>query len=134
LEKPIDDLPPGVQRITLFGKHYTHFNMEDSMLDVQFVKTAQRIEEVYFDVFPSKQDRMRVQEWVTRLCDHWCCERLPLMKNRNRYVKLLLTCLTDLGRLAGIFKKLPPKNSQDITTLQKHQILEIEFEIRFQKT
>ena len=48
------DLPQGVTPIVLFGKTYTHFNMDDSMLDVQFVKTAKRIETVYLDVFSGK--------------------------------------------------------------------------------
>jgi len=99
------------------------------MLDIQFVKMAQRIESVYKDVFPARLDRVRVQEWVTRLADNWCCDKLPLLKNRNRYVKLLLSCLTELGKLAGVFKKRPPTGGQELGTLQKHEILEIQYEI-----
>jgi hypothetical protein len=106
--------------VVLFGKKYSHFNMEDSMLDVQFIKTVQRIEEVYKDIFPARPDRVRVQEWVVRLADNWCCDKLPLLKNRNRYIKLLLSCMTDIGKLAGVFKKRPPLVGQELATLQKH--------------
>ena len=59
-----------------------------------------------------------------------CCERVPLLKNRNAYIKLLLKSIQELGRLEGIFKKLPPHDSQELQNIQKHQILEIEFAIK----
>ena len=52
------------------------------------------------------------------------------MKNRNNYLKQLQRCLTELGTLVGVFKKMPPEGAQDLKTLQKHEILEIEFAIK----
>ena len=56
-----------------------------------------------------------------------CCERVPLLKNRNNYLKQLLRCLTEIGSLEGIFRKGPPQGGEELKTLQKHEILEIEF-------
>ena len=48
---------------------------------------------------------------------------------------MLLTCLKDSEQLYGIFKKMPPQNKglQDLPTLQKHEILEIEFAVKTHK-
>ena len=59
-----------------------------------------------------------------------CCEKVPLLKNRNAYIKLLLKSLQELGSLEGIFKKMPPQDGKELENLQKHQILEIEFAIK----
>ncbi len=78
------------------------------MLDAQFVRTATIIEEIYKKVLQSRQEILKLEKWVDRLCDHMCCERLPLLKNRNAYIKLLLKSLQELGSLEGVFKKMPP--------------------------
>ena len=59
-----------------------------------------------------------------------CCERVPLLKNRNNYMKLLQRCLSELGSLEGVFRKMPPQGAQELRTLQKHEILEIDFAVK----
>ena len=97
---------------TIFGQVYSNFDLNESMLDIAFVKTAGQIEDIYKEVLSGKPERVRVESWVKRLCTSECCDRIPLLKSRNRYIKLLLTCLSDLGRLEGVFKKMPPENKE----------------------
>ena len=112
------NLPFG--KTTIMGVDYGHFNVDGSMLDSQFVKTAHIIESKYKEVLQSRQECLKLEKWVSRLCDNICCERVPLLKNRNAYIKLLLKSLQELGRLEGIFKKMPPHDGQELLNLQKH--------------
>ena len=41
-----------------------------------------------------------------------------------------MRCLLEIGELEGVFRKMPPQGGQDLKTLQKHEILEIEFAIK----
>ena len=45
-------------------------------------------------------------------------------------MKQLQRCLTEVGALEGVFKKMPPQGAQELKTLQKHEILEIEFAVK----
>ena len=47
-------------------------------------------------------------------------------------MKLLQRCLTDLGSLESVFKKMPPQGAQELHTLQKHEVLEVEFAVKTQ--
>jgi hypothetical protein len=62
---------------------------------------------------------------VKKLCEN-CCDRQPLLKNRNKYAKLLRICVMDLKRLEGLFKKMPPTEGEELKMIQNHEILEIE--------
>ena len=97
------------------------------MLDAQFLKMVKQVEGEYSEVLRNRQDRLKCENWVKKLCSLICCEKVPLLKNRNTYVRLLLRCLTDVGSLEGVFRKMPPESAQELKTLQKHEILEIEF-------
>jgi len=50
---------------------------------------------------------------MKKLCDN-CCEKIPLMKNRNKYAKLLKLCIFEIKRLEGVFKKMPPSDGEDL--------------------
>ena len=78
------------------------------MLDAQFVKMATAIEREYQDVLRSRQERLRCENWIEKLASMLCCEKLPLLKIRNNYIKQLQRCVTEVGSLEGIFKKMPP--------------------------
>ena len=67
-----------------------------------------QVEESYRDVLKNRQERLRCEAWIKKLSEMLCCDRVPLLKNRNNYMKLLLRCLQELGVLDGIFKKMPP--------------------------
>lgn len=43
-----------------------------------------------------------------------CCDKAPLLKNRNKYAKLLKMCVFDIKRLEGVFKKMPPSDGDDL--------------------
>ena len=51
---------------------------------------------------------------------------MPLLKNRNKYIKLLKLCVFEIKRLEGIFKKMPPSDGDDLKIIQNHEILDIE--------
>ena len=121
-----------VTSCTILGQVYSHFDLNESMLDISFVKTASQIEDIYKEKLSGKPERVRVESWVKRLCTSECCDKIPLLKNRNRYIKLLLTCLADLGRLEGVFKKMPPEN-KELANLLKPQIIDIEFAAKAQR-
>ena len=96
------------QDTVILGKKYSHFNLSESMLDSTFVKQAKAVEDRYRKVLNSRQDRLRVEEWLSKLASYLCLEKLPLLKNRNSYMKQLHRCIMELGALEGVFKKMPP--------------------------
>ena len=110
-----DSLPFGV--VTILGKQYTHLNTQESMLDAQFVKMATAVEAKYREVLTSRQERLRCENWVKKLTEMLCCDRVPLLKNRNNYMKQLQRCIVDLGGLEGLFRKMPPTGPQELSTL-----------------
>ena len=112
------------------GKEYSNLNTSDSVLDNQFVKMASTVENEYKEVLYTRQERLRCEAWVHKLSEMLCCERIPLLKNRNNYIKQLMRCLNEVGELVGVFRKMPPQGAQELRTLQKHEILEIEFAIK----
>ena len=123
-----DSLPFGT--VVIMGREYTHLNTADSVLDGQFVKLAACVEATYREVLLSRQERLRCEAWVHKLAEMLCCDRVPLLKNRNNYAKQLMRSLTEIGKLEGVFKKMPPQGASELQTLQKHQILEIEAAIK----
>ena len=125
----LESLPFG--KTLILGKEYTHLNVQDSMLDSQFVKMASQVESDYKTIMKNnRQESLRLEAWLKKLSEMLCCERVPLLKNRNNYMKLLQRCLGELGTLEGVFRKMPPQGAQELRTLQKHEILEIDFAVK----
>jgi hypothetical protein len=85
----------------------------DSKLDKKFLAMAIEIEQNYKLIFYSKPDYIRIEQWVKRLCEN-CCNKVPLMKNRNKYLKLLRLCVVEIKRLEGVFKKMPPADGEEL--------------------
>ena len=102
-------------------------NVFDSMLDVTFVKMASAVQNTYEDVLVSRQECLRCENWVRTLAEMLCCDKVPLLKIRNNYMKQLLRCVSEIGSLVGVFRKMPPAGSHELKNLQKHEVLEIEF-------
>ena len=75
--------------MSVLGRNYSHFDLTNSMLDIQFVKAVEKIEDEYKYAVRAKPDQLRVEQWVKKLCTTECCDKVPLLKNRNRYAKLL---------------------------------------------
>ena len=97
----------------VFGKYYEHLKPSISKVDRTFVKTANEIEGAYRGIFFSRPDQVRIEQWIKKLCEN-CCEKMPLMKNRNKYIKLMKTCILDLKRFEGVFKKMPPSDGEEL--------------------
>ena len=91
---------------------------------------ANTVEDEYRDVLYTRQERLRCEAWVNKLAEMLCCDRVPLLKNRNTYMKQLMRCLLEIGQLEGVFRKMPPQGNQELKTMQKHEILEIEFAVK----
>ncbi|CDW83149.1 UNKNOWN [Stylonychia lemnae] len=112
-------------QVRINGRVYDHFKPQKYRLDQKFIEIMEIIEHHYRGVFYSKPDQVRIEQWMKKLCDN-CCEKVPLMKNRNRYAKLLKLCIINIKRLEGVFKKMPPSDGEDLRMIQNHEILDIE--------
>ena len=108
-----------------FGRKYTHFKPLTYRNDKTLVQILRQVEREYKEIFPSKPDQVRIEQWARKLCED-CLGKAPLMKNRNKYAKLLKTCVFDIGRLEGVFKKMPRNDGEDLKLIQNFEILEIE--------
>mmetsp|Transcript_17476 Transcript_17476/g.16691 ORF Transcript_17476/g.16691 Transcript_17476/m.16691 type:complete len:94 (+) Transcript_17476:276-557(+) len=52
------------------------------------------------------------------------------MKNRNKYISLLRMCVEEIGRLEGVFKKMPEADGEEIKLIQNHEVLDIEYLVK----
>ena len=75
--------------MAILGKEYSHFNVGDSVLDSQFVRMVQAVESDYGRSLKSRQERLRCEAWIKKLAGLLCCDKVPLLKNRNNYLKQL---------------------------------------------
>ena len=128
-----DKRPQEYFTFKLFGRTYDHLKPQTYTLDRKFLAMSETIDRNFRSTFYSKPDQVRVEQWLKRLCEH-CCDRQPLMKNRNRYAKLLRLCVTDIKRLEGVFKKMPPAIGEELKMIQNHEVLEIEHFAQCKKT
>ena len=69
---------------------------------------AKVVEGEYREALMSRHERLRCEAWVTKLSSMLCGEKVPFLKNRNNYMRLLQRCILEVGALQGVFRKLPP--------------------------
>ena len=75
------------------------------------MKMAVSVEYELISALHRRQDLLRCEAWVGKLAEMLCCDRIPLLKNRNNYMKQLVRSLQETGSLVGVFKKMPPQGA-----------------------
>jgi len=63
------------------------------------------------------------------LCDenvYRCLENEALLKNRNVYARLLFETITNMRKLDGPFRRLPPSIGEELKILPLHEVRRIE--------
>jgi len=115
------------ESVKILSKTYDHLTPSTSTLDQKFLRHIQAVEKEYKLLFSSKPDQVRVEQWLRKMAEAPRSQDSAILKNRNKYAKLLKMCVLDLKRLEGIFKKMPPSDGDnELRPIQHHEILDIE--------